>query len=124
MNVLSKMSPDDKVDIVLNGEPLQVSVGSILKVYFIMGQCSGGYDDFYYRLCDAYRFGREADMTPDIDDPNFLKHREVVFKVCLNDYYDNQMRKSQIKEEIEAQTAILLKLKSEYHTLMGEEYGN
>ena len=50
MNVLSKMSPNGKVEIVLNGEKLQVTVGSIVKAYVLLGNSNGGCDDLYFKL--------------------------------------------------------------------------
>lgn len=59
MNVLSKMSPDDKVEIVLNGEKLQVTVGSIVKAYVVLGNANGGYDDLYFKVWSEYDIGDE-----------------------------------------------------------------
>lgn len=124
MNALSKMSPDDKVKIVLNGEKLEVTVGSIVKTYVLLGNSNGGCDDLYYRLGEAYGFDSEEDDQTDIVDIEYYKYRDEVLKVFLSDYYRNEVRKKQIRYEIEEKSMEILELKSEYFELTGEEYGN
>lgn len=125
MNVLSKMSPDDKVEIVLNGEKLEVTVGSIIKAYAILGSANGGYDDLYFRLSRVYGFGHEEDdQLPDMNGIEFYKYQEEVLKVCLSDFYKNESRKNEVTSKIEEKSKELLELKSEYFELTGKEYGN
>lgn len=124
MNALSKMSPDDKVEIVLNGEKLEVTVGSIVKTYVLLGNSNGGCDDLYYRLGEAYGFGSEEVDQIDIVDIEYYKHRDEVLKVFLSDYCRNEVRKKQIRYEIEEKSMEILELKSEYFELTGKEYGN
>lgn len=125
MNVLSKMSPDDKVEIVLNGEKLQVTVGSIVKAYVLLGNSNGGCDDLYFKLGRVYGFSREEDdQLPDMDDIDFYKYRDEVLKVCLSDFYKNESRKNEVTSKIEEKNRELLELKSEYFELTGKEYGN
>ena len=125
MNVLSKMSPADKVEIVLNGEKLQVTVGSIVKAYFLLGNANGGCDDLYFKLGRVYGFSREEDdQFPDMNDIDFYNHRDEVLKVCLSDFYKNESRKNEVTSKIEEKSRELLELKSEYFELTGKEYGN
>ena len=124
MNALSKMSPDDKVEIVLNGEKLEVTVGSIVKTYVLLGNSNGGCDDLDYRLGESYGFGSEEVDQIDIVDIEYYKHRDEVLKIFLSDYCRNEVRKKQIRYEIEEKSMEILELKSEYFELTGEEYGN
>lgn len=124
MNILSKMSPDDSIEIVMNGQEYEVTVGSIIKAQILLGDANGGYDELYYCIREAYEFGSEEDDKIDTPNIEFYKYRDEVFKVCLSNYYRNEVRKKQIKYEIEEKNRELLELKSEYFELTGDEYGN
>lgn len=124
MNILSKMSPDDSIEIVMNGQEYEVTVGSIIKEQILLGDANGGYDELYYCIREAYEFGSEEDDKIDTPNIEFYKYRDEVFKVCLSNYYRNEVRKKQIKYEIEEKNRELLELKSEYFELTGDEYGN
>lgn len=123
MNVLSKMSPDDNVEVILNNQKFLVDVASVVKVFYILAHSNGGNDKFYNSLKMAYSFPSRLDELPEIE-VDYYHVRDDIQKYFLSDYYNNQARKKQIKYEIEEKSKELLELKSEYFELTGKEYGN